>query len=59
MSKKNPFSIIKCFRYISYLILLLLLFLRISYEIRGMTQCITMETMVFAVIIVILFSLIE
>lgn len=59
MSKKNPFSIIKFFRYISYLILLLLLFLRISYEIRGMTQCITMETMVFAVIIVILFSLIE
>lgn len=59
MSKKNPVSIIKFFRYISYLILLLLLFLRISYEIRGMTQCITMETMVFAVIIVILFSLIE
>lgn len=52
-------SIMKILRIISYVILIILFCLRVYNEFQGITQTITMETMIFAVVIVVLFSLIE
>lgn len=59
MSRKNSCSLIKFFQIISCLVLIELLFLRICNELEVITQKITFETMIFAVIMVVLFSLIE
>lgn len=58
--KKDFFaSIIKILRIISYAILITVICLRVYNEFQGITQTITIETMIFSVIIFILFSLIE
>lgn len=50
---------IKFLRIISYIILIILICLRVYKEFQGITSNISMETMIFAVVIVVLFSLIE
>ena len=59
MNKESFSKGIKFLRIISYVILIILICLRVYNEFQGITSNISMETMIFAVVIVVLFSLIE
>ena len=59
MKKEFFVDIIKFLRIISYAILIIVICLRVYNEFQGITQTITMETMLFSVVIFVLFSLIE